>query len=52
MKALAGHTRFAGNVTQDLFNQTAQALSAIVKATVTDREQIVNIVVSAAPIQQ
>ena len=52
MQALTRHTRFARNVTQDLLDQTAQALSTIVQATAIDREQVTNIIISAATMQQ
>ena len=52
MQALTGNTGYANNVTQDLFEQTATALTRIVDATATDREEVANLVMNNGITQQ
>ena len=52
MQALTGNSGYANNVTQDLFEQTASALTRIVDATATDREEVANLVINNGITQQ
>ena len=52
MQALTGNSGYVNNVTQDLFEQTASALTRIVDATATDREEVANLVIDTGITQQ
>ena len=52
MQALTGSVGTAGNVTQDLMEQTSQALSAIATSTATQAEDVANVVVSTTNVEE
>ena len=52
MQALTGNNGYSNNVTQDLFEQTAGALTRIVDANATDREEVANLVINNGITQQ
>ena len=52
MQSLTGSTGLAGNVTQELFEQTSDALTAIATSTATQAEEVANVVVTTTNIQQ
>ena len=52
MQALTGNQGYANNVTHDLFEQTANALTRIVDSTATDREEVANLVINNGITQQ
>ena len=52
MQSLTGSTGLAGNVTQELMEQTSDALTAIATSTATQAEEVANVVVTTTNIQQ
>ena len=52
MQSLTGSTGLAGNVTQELMEQTSDALTAIDTSTATQAEELANVVVTTTNIQQ
>jgi hypothetical protein len=52
MQSLTGSIGLAGNVTEDLMAQTSQALTTIATTTATQAEEVANVVVTTANIQE